>query len=147
MRVANRVSLLAFQLQDFIAFANSLQIANSPKLIAMTTPLHSIDFCPICGGGLCGIRIVGDLPSCENKRSFEALIVCDECEAIWSEPDVSTVHRYPDLENAVSPVGGQPLWGEGSRWATAQDIEAIGWTEAVNPELDASEDADTTKEV
>ena len=76
----------------------------------MTTPHHSIDFCPICGGGLCGIRIVGDSGDVDQSPPH-ALIICDECEAIWLEPDVSTVHQYPDLENAVSPVGGQPLWG------------------------------------
>lgn len=116
----------------------------------MTFPLHSIDFCPICGGGLCGIRIVGDTENA-NQQPPHALIVCDECEAIWIEPDVSTVHQYPvhqfpDLENAVSPVGDQPLWGDGSRWATMEDIEAVGWTDAVNPELDA-EDSETTEDV
>jgi hypothetical protein len=119
------------------------------------TPRHSIDFCPICGGGLCGIRIVGDdsaanddgaqlknSPLSEAMPPPHGLIICDECEAIWLEPDVSTVHQYPDLENAVSPISGQPIWGRGSRWATMEDIETLGWTEAVNPELDAEVDSD-----
>lgn len=125
----------------------------------MTTPLHSIDFCPICGGGLCGIRIIG-ITSDENAGEASApdsatpdpktsprlrphgLVICDECEAIWLEPDVSTVHQYPDLEKAVSPISGQTIWGDGSRWASMEDIALLGWTEAVNPELDAELDSD-----
>lgn len=122
----------------------------------MTTPLHSIDFCPICGGGLCGIRIIESM-SAENPESNKeiatdsetssllqphGLVICDECEAIWLEPDVSTVHQYPDLENAASPVNGQPIWGDGSRWASMEEIELLGWSEAVNPELDAEVDLD-----
>ncbi|WP_068260593.1 hypothetical protein [Rubripirellula obstinata] len=131
--------------------------------------MHSIDFCPICGGGLCGIRIIGSLPADSNNDDSadsatatasataadaqnsslaqpHGLVICDECEAIWLEPDVSTVHQYPDLEKAASPVNGMPIWGDGSRWASMEDIEWLGWTEAVNPELDAELDADSDSE-
>lgn len=129
------------------------------------SPQHSIDFCPICGGGLCGIRIIGAPavndtedapaqppldqqasaidPASITQTQPHGLVICDECEAIWLEPDISTVHQYPDLENAVSPISGQPIWGDGSRWASMEDVELLGWTEAVNPELDAELDVDT----
>lgn len=127
------------------------------------TPLHSIDFCPICGGGLCGIRIIGSPPAgsaedspvenaaenaavanseFDSQTHLHGLVICDECEAIWLEPDVSTVHQYADLENAVSPINGQPIWGGSSRWASMEEIELLGWTEAVNRELDAEVDFD-----
>ena len=116
-------------------------------------PRHSIDFCPICGGGLCGIRIIGSQNATQPTSGGaddtttdhpppHGLVICDECEAVWIEPDVSTVHQYPDLENAVSPVSGQSLWGEGSRWANREEIAAFGWSEAVNPALDAEPNAE-----
>ena len=71
------------------------------------------------------------------------LVICDECEAIWLEPDISTVHQYPDLDFPVSPVTGAPLWGKGSRWATHEEIEKLGWSQAVNPSLDLQPDPET----
>ena len=129
------------------------------------SPKHSIDFCPICGGGLCGIRICGLDSSGENSVANDAnvkrdsvghnasdnandsasdsahgLIICDECEAIWLEPDVSSDHQYPSPEDAACPVCSQSLWGTNSRWADPADIETIGWTSAVNHDLDVNPD-------
>ncbi len=112
-------------------------------------PQHSIDYCPICGGGLCGIRIYGvnqEQPTDENLTPT-GLIVCDECEAIWLEPDTSSPHQYPDIDNPVSPISGEPLWGETSRWATLQDVETLGWLEAVNPALNMVDDSITGDEL
>ena len=75
--------------------------------------------------------------------SAHGLIVCDECEAIWLEPDTSTDHVYPDAEHAECPVCSQPLWGRQSRWADYADIELLHWTFAVNPALDLSSDEET----
>ena len=108
------------------------------------SPQHSIDFCPICGGGLCGIRICGVPPRepgtfLENAyENAHGLILCDECEAIWLDPDVTTDHQYPDAEDGACPVCSASLWGENSRWAGAADIEALGWTAAINHDLDVN---------
>ena len=101
-------------------------------------PKHSIDYCPICGGGLCGVRI------CEGPEQAAAatpikphgLIVCDECEAIWLEPTTSSAHQYPNACDARCPVCDERLWGDRSRWASQSDIETIGWTGCTNPDLD-----------
>ncbi len=118
-------------------------IIDTRRNIAVS-PQHSIDFCPICGGGLCGIRICGlsTLPEDEERRgeSIHGLIVCDECEAIWLDPDVSTDHVYPDPTHSRCPVCGDSLWGENSRWADEADIAALGWSAAVNHELDVNSD-------
>jgi hypothetical protein len=111
------------------------------------SPKHSIDFCPICGGGLCGIRICGVDPQNAAKR-FEklgndaphGLVVCDECEAIWLEPDITTAHQYPDIEEAKCPICEEALWGQESRWANVDDVVSLGWEFAVNPDLDATTD-------
>ncbi len=127
------------------------------------SPKHSIDFCPICGGGLCGIRICGlessDKDPAANhangkpvsegdsaghgaahRDSAHGLIICDECEAIWLEPDVSSDHQYPCPEDAACPICSRPLWGPNSRWADLADIETIGWASAVNHDLDVNPD-------
>jgi len=110
------------------------------------SPKHSIDFCPICGGGLCGIRICG-LPAQgdntlagQQDATTHGLVMCDECEAIWLEPDVSSDHQYPDAETAACPVCTQTLWGENSRWADQDDIQTLGWSASVNHELDVNPD-------
>ncbi|MGI9474378.1 MAG: hypothetical protein ACR2NZ_22745 [Rubripirellula sp.] len=111
------------------------------------SPHHSINFCPICGGGLCGIRICGIDPSKSEERfartgsdAAHGLVICDECDAIWLEPDLATAHQYPDLEDARCPICAETLWGVNSRWANQEDVETLGWEFAVNPELDGNPD-------
>ncbi len=111
------------------------------------SPKHSIDFCPVCGGGLCGIRICGvdnrsrdELFAITASTEPHGLIVCDECEAIWLEPDICTSHQYTDIEHPKCPICQASLWGASSRWANAGDIELLNWQYAVNPDLDVSPD-------
>lgn len=94
-------------------------------------PEHSIDYCPICGGGLCGIRICGI-----DTNAPHGLVVCDECEAIWLSPSITAPHQYPDSSNAACPICLAPLWGDQSRWATYEDCVVLGWEHAIDPELD-----------
>ncbi|GAA5507173.1 hypothetical protein [Novipirellula caenicola] len=112
------------------------------------SPVHSVDHCPICGGGLCGVRICGlPEPSKESATSAmtaggnaspspHGLVVCDECEAIWLEPDLTSRHQYPNGCDARCPVCMAPLWGDQSRWASQADLEVLGWSGCTNPELD-----------
>ena len=109
------------------------------------SPQHSIDFCPLCGGGLCGVRIcnpqlatVSEMDS-DTAASSHGLVVCDECDAIWLEPDLNTAHQYPDVENAKCPVCNGGLWGSNSRWANRDDLALLQWDMAINPELDITE--------
>ncbi len=99
------------------------------------SPKHSIDYCPICGGGLCGIRICG-----LSDEHPHGLIVCDECEAIWTRPDVTSEHQYPDAEMQQCPICQNPLWGPQSRWATWDDCSELNWLDAINPALDIRAD-------
>ena len=110
------------------------------------SPQRSIDFCPICGGGLCGIRICGLSPAAEASGqtgdSIHGLIVCDECEATWLEPDVSSQHVYLDAVNAKCPICNQSIWSQQSRWANDADVATLGWSNAVNHDLDVDPDAE-----
>ena len=42
-----------------------------------------------------------------------------------------------------APLADNRFGGDGSRWATMKDIEVVGWSEAVNSELDAEFKADS----
>ena len=68
------------------------------------------------------------------------LILCDECEAIWLEPDLSSKHLYVDPIESKCPVCNEDLWGPHSRWANESDLETLGLTANVNRELDMVED-------
>jgi len=96
-------------------------------------PKHSIGYCPICGGGLCGVRICG-------VDSPHGLVVCDECDATWLEPDLQTAHQYPDVEDPRCPVCNQALWDGPGHWASWHEIESLGWEPAVDRRLDADTD-------
>ncbi|MEZ6090606.1 MAG: hypothetical protein R3C05_21815 [Pirellulaceae bacterium] len=94
------------------------------------TPHYSIDYCPVCGAGLLGVRICG-----LGTHDAHGLVVCDECEAIWKEPDVSTPHQYTDASDARCPKCALPLWGPQSRWATAEDLVYLNWQHAIDSDL------------
>jgi hypothetical protein len=103
------------------------------------SPKHSISFCPICGGGLCGVRICGITATHAQpppQRQIHGLIVCDECEAVWLEPDLESDHQYPDAVDARCPICDEPLWGPQSRWADRNDIADLGWASRVDHQLD-----------
>ena len=113
------------------------------------SPKHSIGFCPICGGGLCGIRICGvDRVSADvhlseptdHQSTDHGFVICDECDATWLAPDLDTSHQYPDVEDARCPICSEQLWGDTSRWADWKDIQSLGWEFAVDRKLDATTD-------
>lgn len=103
----------------------------------IVSPKHSIDFCPICGGGLCGVLVCGINSPEANPHG---LIVCDECEAIWLQPDLTSDHQYPDPGAAQCPICRDALWGPNSRWADETDLKELGWNTSVNRELDVGTD-------
>lgn len=103
------------------------------------SPNHSIGFCPICGGGLCGIRVCGFPVGNEGESESAPLhgfIVCDECEAIWLQPDLATAHQYPDAVDPQCPICYEPLWGDRGRWANLDEVALLGWAGCVCRDLD-----------
>lgn len=110
-------------------------------------PDSFVAHCPICGGGVCGIRICGLISSeTEPQRGREGdgeihgLVICDQCEAIWVEPDVETVHQYASVLDARCPTCGEPLGDLKSGWASRSDIQTLGWQIAVTGSLNESQD-------
>ncbi len=95
-------------------------------------PVHSVDLCPLCGCGLCGIRVCG-----MNTDHPHGLVVCDECEALWTEPDTTSEHQWRDAEDPRCPICNESLWSSNGRWALREDLERIGWQDAFNPRFSA----------
>ncbi|TWT97522.1 hypothetical protein Pla100_26760 [Neorhodopirellula pilleata] len=93
---------------------------------------HNVSSCPICGGGLCGVRAYFDA----SGVLTHGLVVCDECEAIWLQPDTGGVHVYADPESPRCPISGVELYHRGtSRWANEDDLASLGWSAAIASEL------------
>lgn len=108
---------------------DSTHAGASDRLDAATR--FSVDFCPICGGGLAMVRYCGG----HGTIPPHGLVCCDECEAIWLEPDVSSPHLYPDPEKAVCPVCHTPIYGPDCRFASPDDLQTLGWAASIDDEL------------
>lgn len=103
---------------------------NEAKVDATESIRYSTHTCPICGGGLCMVRVCaghGSTPS-------HGLIVCDECEAIWMQPDMNSPHVYPDAESAACPICRGDLYRD-TRFANESDLHDLGWADAIDPAL------------
>lgn len=74
-----------------------------------------------------------------EQSSPHGLVICDECEAMWLEPDISTDHLYPDPTDSICPICCGSLW-ESSRWATQEDIAVLGWDQLINHDLDINQE-------
>ena len=98
-------------------------------------PQRSIGHCPICETGLVGIRV------CEGEAVHHLLALCDECEAMWIEPDTSSQHIYPDCEHARCPTCHADLYAS-SHWAAPTEIGSAVWVAAIDRDLDYDPDAD-----
>lgn len=92
----------------------------------MNQPLIYLGACPVCEGGLCRIRICG-----VASNDLHALAICDECEAMWSAPDLAVKHQFSSAEKPVSPRTGEPIWSPENRWASVEDVCLLGWYEHV----------------
>lgn len=81
-----------------------------------------IGFCPVCGEGLLGIRV------CAGQG--HGVVLCDECDAIWKTIELvePTFSSDPDLR---CPECGADLAQPPARWATRDEIEQLGWGDAI----------------
>jgi len=91
-----------------------------------------VSSCPICGDGLCGVRVYFD----SSGTLTHGLVICDECEAIWLQTDTSGVHVYAASESPRCPISGVGLYDRVvGRWANEEDIATLGWSDAIQPAL------------
>lgn len=88
-----------------------------------TNPWIHIGECPVCINGLGRVRTCGE----GESRHFYA--VCDECEAIWKEPDIASKRDFADAEDPRCPLCAEALYGEQSHWSLTSDILGTPWHE------------------
>ena len=102
-------------------------------MIPEPTTRYVVGFCPVCEAGLGIVRV----HQTAGER-IEGLVVCDECEAIWRQPDLATPHVYPDAEDPRVPGSGSPLYGPSTRVATTDDLRRLGWEDQIDVTLTLS---------
>ena len=110
--------------------------------------------CPVCVNGLARIRCCTNAASansdchepakqadpndchhsstsgdtdCSAGKSAGLYAMCDECEAIWLQPDIATEHFYPPADSPRCPLCDDPLFGNHARWANTEDILSTVW--------------------
>lgn len=93
----------------------------------MGTPFLYVESCPICGDGLCRIRV------CVQDQKILGCILCDECEAVWTDPSLKDrIAQRPGAEGPECPTCGLSLWSRSSHWANVGEACLLGWFDRVH---------------
>ena len=87
--------------------------------------MFSVGACPRCEQGCVGIRVC--------CGGHEPLCVCDECDAVWTRPELTGPPLYP--VDDCCPLCDEPLWPLPSHWATRQEIVEAGWGAFIQAEV------------
>lgn len=94
---------------------------NEPKI------KWSLGPCPVCEGGNCYVRW------CTGTTPALPIVLCDECEAFWTSPDISQPHGFIDSESGRVGESDWCAWGNESRWASADEVTLLGWDRPSGP--------------
>jgi len=81
--------------------------------------MYYLGFCRICSTGPLGLRRCG---KCGN-----VVVLCDECDAIWTSADFAAKPCFAKAGELPCPECQASLIDSPSRWATQAEIEAIDW--------------------
>ncbi len=106
----------------------------------MNRSIYHVGICSICHQGVLGIRICG---GCQA-----AMVICDECEALWTGPSCQGRPIFPTQGGAPCPICAASLYQGHAHWADAREIEQLGWTGFTQGESGATDSAhpDSTEE-
>ena len=91
--------------------------------------MNYVGFCPVCGTGPLGIRICGG--------QGDAVILCDECDAVWLEPQCGELPFFPEQPDLPCPLCAGTLRHEPAHWASHEEVDRLGWQHAVIGEGEA----------
>lgn len=83
------------------------------------TDMHYFGFCRLCGTGPLGLRKCGGCNS--------VVVLCDECDAVWTTADVTLPPQLTDDPTLPCPHCDASLVAAPSSWATREDIDATPW--------------------
>jgi len=81
--------------------------------------MYYVGFCRICGTGPLGLRACG---SCDS-----VVVLCDECDAVWTDAEFSAKPIYAKEGELPCPHCQASLLDAPSRWATKTMINDADW--------------------
>lgn len=82
-----------------------------------------VGFCPVCETGPLGIRMCAS--------GDHAVVMCDECDAVFADPESLAKAYYPDQPDLPCPICNTSLRDPASHWADDEEVARAGWTDAV----------------
>lgn len=89
---------------------------------SVESPWVYIGECPICVNGIARVR------TCAGGAGVHFFAVCDECEAMWVEPDTSSQIQFADAVDPRCPICSAALYGEQSHWSVPQELDQTEWS-------------------
>jgi hypothetical protein len=93
----------------------------------MQSQIIYVKSCPICGDGLCRIRV------CLHDQVVTGLVLCDECESMWKDPGMQErLARDANDCDPRCPDCSESLWGENAHWANVGEVCLLGWFDRVH---------------
>jgi len=93
----------------------------------MSSQVIYVESCPVCGDGLCRIRI------CIHNQRMTGIVLCEECEAIWTDPAMrARVLATSDDDTPRCPDCDQSVWSGNSHWANVGEVCLLGWFDRVH---------------
>jgi len=82
--------------------------------------MHYVGFCSICGTGPLGLRECG--------RCGEIVVLCDECDAVWTDADFAAKPRLADEHGKLPcPYCEASLLDAPSGWASKSQVDKLAW--------------------
>lgn len=107
--------------------------------------MYYVGFCRICGTGPLGLRECGGCG--------ELVVLCDECDAVWSDENFAAKPQFANDGELPCPHCQESLIEQPSCWASAAKIQQSKWVQealeagilelqrgaALSPEIDADD--------
>lgn len=81
--------------------------------------MYYVGECRVCGTGPLGIRACGN---CDR-----VVILCDECDAFWTDADLNATPHYADEDDLPCPGCQSSLFDPPSHWASEAEINTTKW--------------------
>ncbi|QDU90114.1 hypothetical protein Pla175_35140 [Pirellulimonas nuda] len=82
-------------------------------------PMYYVGFCRVCTTGPLGVRACG--------HCGRLSILCDECDAAWSDANLAGPPKFASEADLPCPECGKSLVGEPSHWADVSEIHDTPW--------------------
>lgn len=84
--------------------------------------MYYVGFCRSCGTGPLGLRECGGCG--------EVVVLCDECDSVWTDTDFEAKPQYAYSNKLPCPYCEASLSEAPSRWAAKSKIEKIAWLQS-----------------